>query len=137
MKIIIITGGSRGIGASAARLCAKAGMGVILTYNSNPGSADAVLAGIKEEGGSAVALKLDAADVASFPTFRDAVTTALATIWGRTDFDGLVNNAGYGLFNPIVTVTEDEFDGLYAVHLKGPSSSRRRCCRSWPMADTS
>jgi NAD(P)-dependent dehydrogenase (short-subunit alcohol dehydrogenase family) len=120
MKIIIITGGSRGIGASAARLCAKAGMGIILTYNSNPGSADAVLAGIKEEGGSAVALKLDVADVASFPAFRDAVTTALATIWGRTDFDGLVNNAGYGVFNPIVTVTEEEFDGLYAVHLKGP-----------------
>lgn len=50
MKIIIITGGIRGIGASAARLCAKAGMGIILTYNSNPGSADAIVAGIEEEG---------------------------------------------------------------------------------------
>lgn len=39
MKIIIITGSSQGIGASAARLCARAGMGVILTYNSNPASA--------------------------------------------------------------------------------------------------
>lgn len=34
--------------------------------------------------------------------------------------DGLVNNAGYGLFNPIETVTENEFDGLFNVHLKGP-----------------
>lgn len=120
MKIIIITGGSRGIGASAARLCAKNGMGVILTYNSNPAAADAVVAEIKAEGGEAVALKLDVADTSAFPAFRDAVRTALKTNWGRTDFDGLVNNAGYGVFNPIVTVTEEEFDGLFAVHLKGP-----------------
>jgi NAD(P)-dependent dehydrogenase (short-subunit alcohol dehydrogenase family) len=120
MKIIIITGGSRGIGASAARLCAKAGMGVILTYNSNPASADGVVAGIEADGGRAVALKLDVADTSSFLAFRETVATTLAAIWDRTDFDGLVNNAGYGLFNPIVTVTEAEFDGLFAVHLKGP-----------------
>lgn len=120
MKIIIITGGSRGIGASAARLCAKAGMGVILTYNSNPDSADAVVSGIEAGGGRAIALKLDVADTASFPAFREAVSKALSATWGRTDFDGLVNNAGYGVFNPIVSVTEAEFDGLYAVHLKGP-----------------
>lgn len=120
MKIIIITGGSRGIGASAARLCAKAGMGVILTYNNNPESADGVVASIEADGGRAVALRLDVADVASFPAFRDAVSEALSATWGRTDFDGLVNNAGYGVFNPIVTVTEAEFDSLYAVHLKGP-----------------
>jgi NAD(P)-dependent dehydrogenase (short-subunit alcohol dehydrogenase family) len=120
MKIIVITGGSRGIGASAARLCAKAGMGVILTYNSNSASAGDVVAGIAADGGRAVALKLDVADTSSFPAFREAVATTLATIWGRTDFDGLVNNAGYGLFNPIMTVTEAEFDALFAVHLKGP-----------------
>jgi len=40
--------------------------------------------------------------------------------WDRTNFDGLVNNAGCGLFNPIVKLTEEEFDGLFAVHLKGP-----------------
>ncbi|MEO8856904.1 MAG: SDR family oxidoreductase, partial [Burkholderiaceae bacterium] len=33
---------------------------------------------------------------------------------------GLVNNAGYGLFNPIETVSEPQFDGLFKVHLKGP-----------------
>jgi NAD(P)-dependent dehydrogenase (short-subunit alcohol dehydrogenase family) len=120
MKIIIITGGSRGIGASAARLCSKAGMGVILTYNSNRAAADSVVAGIEGAGGRAVALKLDVADTSSFLPFRDDVATALAATWGRTDFDSLVNNAGYGLFNPIMTVTEAEFDGLFAVHLKGP-----------------
>lgn len=120
MKIIIITGGSRGIGASAARLCAKNGMGVILTYNSNPASADAVVAAIKAHRGKAVALKLDVADTSTFPAFRDAVRTALEDNWDRTDFDGLVNNAGFGVFNPIATVSEEEFDGLFAVHLKGP-----------------
>lgn len=45
---------------------------------------------------------------------------ALDATWGRTDFDYLVNNAGYGLFKPIAAVTEAEFEGLFAVHLKGP-----------------
>jgi NAD(P)-dependent dehydrogenase (short-subunit alcohol dehydrogenase family) len=120
MKIVIITGGSRGIGASAARLCAQRGMGVILTYNSNPALAETVIDGIEADGGKAVALKLDVADTSAFPGFRDAVSAALKARWGRDTFDGLVNNAGYGLYNPIATVTEAEFDGLFAVHLKGP-----------------
>lgn len=120
MKITIITGGSRGIGRSAAIECAARGDGVILTYNSHPDGAAEVVREIERAGGKAVALKLDVADVASFPAFRDEVATVLRSIWGRVDFDHLVNNAGYGLFNPIATVTEPEFDGLFAVHLKGP-----------------
>lgn len=120
MKIVIITGGSRGIGASAARLCAQRGMGVILTYNSNPALAETVVQGIKADGGKAVALKLDVADTSVFPAFRNSVSAALKAHWDRETFDGLVNNAGYGLYNPIATVTEAEFDGLFAVHLKGP-----------------
>lgn len=120
MKIVIITGGSRGIGASTAAQCAKRGMGVVLTYNSQPDAARTVVRDIEFEGGKAVALKLDVTDSASFPAFRQAVGAALQSVWGRTDFDGLVNNAGYGLFNPIATVTEEQFDGLFNIHLKGP-----------------
>lgn len=120
MSIVIITGGSRGIGAATALACAAHGMGVILTYNSNPDSANDVVDTIAEGGGRAVALKLDVADSSSFPAFGEAVLTALQTTWDRTDFDYLVNNAGYGLFKPIATVTEAEFDGLFNVHLKGP-----------------
>lgn len=120
MKIVIITGGSRGIGASAAVQCAGRGMGVILTYNSQPEAAHAVVRDIEAAGGRAVALKLDVTDSASFPAFREAADEALQTVWDRKDFDGLVNNAGYGLFNPIATVTEEEFDGLFRIHLKGP-----------------
>lgn len=120
MKIIIITGGSRGIGASTAVQCAKRGMGVILTYNSQPDAAQTVVRDIAFEGGKAVALKLDVTDSTSFPAFRESVSAALQSVWGRADFDGLVNNAGYGLFNPIATVTEVQFDGLFNIHLKGP-----------------
>lgn len=120
MKIVIITGGSRGIGASTAAQCARRGMGVILTYNSQSDSAQTVVRDIEFEGGKAVALKLDVTDSASFPVFRQAVGAALQTVWDRRDFDGLVNNAGYGLFNPIATVTEEQFDGLFNIHLKGP-----------------
>lgn len=120
MKIVIITGGSRGIGAGTAVQCARRGMGVILTYNSQPDAAQTVVRDIAFEGGKAVALKLDVTDSASFPAFRQAVSAALQTVWGRTDFDGLVNNAGYGLFNPIAIVTEEQFHGLFNIHLKGP-----------------
>ncbi|TWI22028.1 SDR family NAD(P)-dependent oxidoreductase [Mesorhizobium tianshanense] len=120
MSLVIITGGSRGLGASAAVQCARRGIGVILTYNSNPEAAAKVVSAIAGEGGKAVALQLDVGDSATFPAFRDTVRKTLDKTWGRMDFDFLVNNAGYGLYNPIATVTEDEFDGLFRVHLKGP-----------------
>jgi NAD(P)-dependent dehydrogenase (short-subunit alcohol dehydrogenase family) len=120
MSVIVITGASRGIGASAAIECARRGMGVILTYNSHPAGAEEMARAIEAEGGKAVALALDVGKVASFGGFCASVAKALAATWGRERFDGLVNNAGHGLFNPIETVTEAEFDGLLNVHLKGP-----------------
>ena len=120
MKIVIITGGSRGLGRSAAQQCASRGMGVILTYNSHPAGAQAVVAEIEDAGGKAVALALDVGQVDTFAAFRDAVAEVLQSVWGRSDFDYLVNNAGYGLFAPIAAVTQEQFDGLFNVHLKGP-----------------
>lgn len=120
MKIVIITGASRGLGRSAALQCAARGMGVIITYNSHPDGADEVVREIGQGGGKAVALKLDVGQVETFGAFREAVAEALRTVWDRPDFDGLVNNAGYGLFNPIAKVSEAQFDGLFNVHLKGP-----------------
>ena len=120
MSIVIITGGSRGLGASIATQCARRGMGVILTYNSNRQAADNVLDRIEADGGKAVALELDVSKSETLPAFRNAVGVALAKTWQAQTFDFLVNNAGYGLFNPIANVTEEEFDGLFRVHLKGP-----------------
>ncbi|TDD46206.1 SDR family oxidoreductase [Kribbella antibiotica] len=120
MNIVIITGGSRGIGAATALASARRGLGVIVTYNSNPDAAADVVGKINAEGGTAVALELDVTDTTTFPAFADAVRRTLQETWDRTTFDYLVNNAGYGLFKSIATVTEDEFDGLFRVHLKGP-----------------
>lgn len=120
MKIVIVTGSSRGLGASTAIKCAERGMGVVVTYNSNSAKAEEVVAEILAARGTAVALKLDVGDINTFAAFRQAVSAKLESLWGRQTFDYLVNNAGYGLFNPIATVTEDQFDGLFNVHLKGP-----------------
>ena len=120
MGVIVITGGSRGIGASAAEHAAQRGMGVILTYNANPQAAAAVVGRIEQAGGMAVALKLDVSDVGSFETFRESVLLALRETWNASMLSGLVNNAGYGLFNPLESVSEAQFDGLFNVHLKGP-----------------
>lgn len=120
MKVVIITGGSRGIGASTAKICAAKGMGVILTYNSNPQAAQAVVAAITDAGGTAAALKLDVADTGAFLAFRETIAAILQASFDRQDFDFLVNNAGYGLFAPIATVTAEQFDGLFNIHLKGP-----------------
>lgn len=120
MNVIVITGGSRGIGAAAAIEVANRGMGVILTYNTNADAANKVVVAIEASGGKAVALPLDVGIVDSFGAFKDAVTQALAMTWDTTVLHGLVNNAGYGLFNPIESVTTAQFDGLMNVHLKGP-----------------
>jgi len=95
-------------------------MGVILTYNRHPDAADEVVQRILKAGGKAVALRLDVADVGSFEAFRTAVLAALRQSWNTTTLAGLVNNAGYGLFNPLESVSEAQFDGLFDVHLKGP-----------------
>lgn len=120
MSVILITGGSRGIGASTAIECARRGLGVIVTYKSGADAAASVVHRIEEANGKAAALELDVGNVASFEAFRDAVEQTLARVWNAQRLNGLVNNAGYGIYNPIETVTEAEFDGLFNVHLKGP-----------------
>jgi NAD(P)-dependent dehydrogenase (short-subunit alcohol dehydrogenase family) len=93
MKIVIVTGSSRGLGASTAVECPRKGMGVMVTYNSNPEKAEEVVKTIVQSGGRAMALKLDVGNVSAFPPFRDAVAAQLQAVWGRGDFDCLVNNA--------------------------------------------
>jgi len=120
MKSVLITGGSRGFGASAALQCARRGMAVVLTYNERADAAQAVMQRIEAEGGHAAVLKLDVADSNGFIPFVGKLREILQDRWQHGTLDGLVNNAGFGLFNPIETVTEEQFDGLFNVHLKGP-----------------
>jgi NAD(P)-dependent dehydrogenase (short-subunit alcohol dehydrogenase family) len=119
-KVIVITGGSRGIGARTALEASRCGLGVILTYNASQDAAHAVVHEIAAEGGKAVALPLDVSICSGFAAFRAEVELAMQANWRTSSLAGLVNNAGYGLFQPIAAVTEAEFDGLFNVHLKAP-----------------
>jgi NAD(P)-dependent dehydrogenase (short-subunit alcohol dehydrogenase family) len=118
-KIAIITGGSRGLGRSAALHLARAGVDVILTYRSQEAEAAAVVAEIEGVGRKAVALKLDTGKSASFDSFVEAVQQALTRKWQRSSFDFLVNNAGFGGVAPFAETTEEQFDQLMNVHFKG------------------
>ncbi|MDE1916752.1 MAG: SDR family oxidoreductase [Sphingomonadales bacterium] len=120
MSIVIITGASRGLGASMARHCARRGFGTIITYRTGRQEAEQLVASIEADDGKAVALPLDVGDITSFPAFCAMVRDALASVWQATSFEALVNNAGHGQFAPITHVVEADFDALYRVHLKGP-----------------
>lgn len=118
-KIAIVTGGSRGIGRNAVESLARRGVNAIFTYHSRDGDAEAVIAAVREAGAQAIALKLDAGNVASFDSFVNSVKDALPRL-GATHFDFLVNNAGNNHHNmPFETATEEEVDAIYNVHFKG------------------
>ncbi|KPC50819.1 SDR family NAD(P)-dependent oxidoreductase [Amantichitinum ursilacus] len=119
-KIAIITGGSRGLGKNAALHLARAGVDIVLTYHSNQAAAQGTVTEIEALGRRAVALKLDAGNSGEFDGFGAQVKQALSSNWQTTQFDFLVNNAGIGINSPITETTEETFDTLMNIHLKGP-----------------
>ncbi len=119
MTIAMITGGSRGLGKAMAMDIAAKGHDVLLTYKNKKEEAEEVVASIKQRGRKAVALQLDVSDAKSFAAFRETVREALKQVWKRDDFDFLVNNAGFGIYAPFTETTEEQFDQLVNVHLKG------------------
>ncbi|MEV7346850.1 SDR family oxidoreductase [Streptomyces sp. NPDC093544] len=120
MKVAVITGAGSGIGRSAAIQLAKRGTGVILTYSRNPRGGLETAAAIEKEGGTAVALPLDVGESGTFPAFRESVVDALRETWQRDTFDYLVNNAGFAHTSMLEDTTEETFDRLMRVLLKGP-----------------
>jgi NAD(P)-dependent dehydrogenase (short-subunit alcohol dehydrogenase family) len=118
-KIAIITGGSRGLGQNAALHLAAKGVDIILTYHSKKSDADETVKKIEAIGRKAVALQLDVSVSKSFGAFAGAVKAALQQTWQRGNFDYLVNNAGFGINAPFAETTEEQFDQLVNVHLKG------------------
>lgn len=119
MTIAVITGGSRGLGRNAALHLAQKGVDIVLTYHSNAAAAEDSLADIRAVGAKAIALRLDTADTNGFAEFTSQLRQKLQQVWGRDSFDYLLNNAGYGIHKPFAETTEQDFDGLVAVHLKG------------------
>lgn len=120
MKIALITGGSRGLGENAARALARRGVAVVLTYRSSREDAEAVVTEIEADGGQAQALPLDVSEISTFAAFSETLKQALLQKWQRTSFDFLVNNAGVGCHALFQETTEEQFDQMMNIHLKGP-----------------
>lgn len=118
-KIALITGGSRGLGRSAALNMASEDVGVVITYRDQVDQAETLIAEIEEKGGSAIALKLEVGDTTGFSDFVEELQHSIELKWGATSIDFLVNNAGVGVAKPIADMTESDFDVLMNVHLKG------------------
>jgi NAD(P)-dependent dehydrogenase (short-subunit alcohol dehydrogenase family) len=118
-KIAIVTGSSRGIGKSTALKLAAKGVDIIVTYHSNAAEATNVVAQIEHLGAKAVALQLDTSNSKTFASFVEKVQQSLHDKWDTDRFDFLVNNAGTGLYAPFADTTEEQFDHLMNVHVKG------------------
>jgi NAD(P)-dependent dehydrogenase (short-subunit alcohol dehydrogenase family) len=116
--IALVTGGSRGLGRSTVEALARRGVSSILTYNSAEAAAAEVVAAVETAGARAVALRLDTGDTGAFSAFAEEVRRVLAG-WGAEGFDYLVNNAGTSHSGPLGSVTEEDFDAAYRVHVKG------------------
>src|SRR3546814_7084060 len=94
-RIILITGGSRGLGRASALALADAGDDIVLTYQTNADAAEGVAGEIRSRGRRAVALPLDTTKPETFAAFAERLGEVLRSEWGRDTFDVLVNNAGY------------------------------------------
>ncbi|MHA7777528.1 SDR family NAD(P)-dependent oxidoreductase [Roseibium sp. M-1] len=118
-KIALVTGGSRGLGRNTVLHLARSGIDTILTYRSGKAEAEKVVADVAALGGRAVALPLDTSSTSGFGAFADATAAALKDTWQRDTFDYLINNAGMGIHKPFAETSEDDFDQLMNVHVKG------------------
>ncbi len=118
-KVALITGGSRGLGRNTAITLARNGADLILTYRTQQQEGETVVADIQSLGRKAVLLPLDVGDVSQFTRFHDDVAQSLQSTWQRDNFDFLINNAGIDRMSPFAETTEEAFDSLVNVHLKG------------------
>src|SRR5690242_16080439 len=112
-KVAVVTGASKGIGAAIAKSLAAEGAAVVVNYASSKAGADAVVAEITKAGGKAVAV---GADVSKAAEAQGLIEVAVRT-FGRLDI--LVNNSGVYEFVPIENITEEHYDKIFNVNVRG------------------
>ena len=112
-KIALITGADSGIGRGIALQFAEAGATVVINYAHAQDKAQEVQGLIEQKQGKAIILQ---ANVADYQQVQDLVEQTVKQ-FGRIDI--LVNNAGMEIHSPFVDVTEDQFDRVLSIDLKG------------------
>jgi 3-oxoacyl-[acyl-carrier protein] reductase len=112
-KVALVTGSSRGVGKAVALGFAKNGADVVINYTSNQEAADNVVSEIESMGRKAIAVK---ADVAVLSEVNHLVNAGVDT-FGKLDI--LVNNAGFTRPAMMVKMSEDQWDQVVDIHLKG------------------
>ena len=118
-KVILVTGASRGIGATIAQQLANAGAKVIVNFAGGKEAADKVVAEIKQNGGDAIALQ---ADVSKAEQVKNLFDEAIAH-YGRIDV--LVNNAGIMINKLIKDTSDEDFSRQFDINVKGTFNTLR------------
>ncbi|PWE55104.1 NAD(P)-dependent oxidoreductase [Metarhizobium album] len=122
--VLLVTGGSRGIGAAVCVLAAQKGWAVAVNYVSNQAAADAVVAEIRAAGGEAVAVRGDVGVAADI----DAMFVAVDKHFGR--IDGLVNNAGViDLSQRVDEMSAERLERMMRVNVIGSILAAREAVR--------
>ncbi len=112
-KVAVVTGASKGIGASIALHLAAEGAAVVVNYSSSKEGADRVVAEISKKGGNAVAVQANLADQADIRRLFARAKEA----FGKVDI--LVNNAGVYQFAPLEEVTPELFHRMFDLNVLG------------------
>ncbi len=112
-KTAVVTGASRGIGRAIAKKLASDGYNVIVNYSGSKEKADAVVAEIIADGGLAIAYKCDVSDSKECLEMINDIKAQYGSV------DVLVNNAGITRDGLIMRMSEEDFDAVINVNLKG------------------
>jgi 3-oxoacyl-[acyl-carrier protein] reductase len=112
-KVAIVTGASKGIGASIAKHLAAEGAAVVVNYSASKESADRVVNQIRDHGGKAVAVQANLAK----PADVERLFTEAKKSFGKLDI--LVNNAGIYDFAPLENVTPEHFHKQFDLNVLG------------------
>ena len=124
---ILITGGSRGIGAAVARLCGARGWAVTLNYRADAAAAEAAVAAVEAAGGRATAVPGDMAETGAIATLWDAAEAAFGPV------DGFVNNAGViGRAAPLAERPPEDVKRLVDLNVTGALLAAREAARRMP-----
>jgi NAD(P)-dependent dehydrogenase (short-subunit alcohol dehydrogenase family) len=111
-KVMVVTGGGRGIGAACARLGAAQGYRVCVNYARNRAAAAALVTQISAAGGRALAVQADVADPAQVRRMFETDDSALGTV------TALVNNAGItGALKPVEDIDRAGLDAVFGVNV--------------------